>query len=274
MIVDAKWHEDAACRDADPDLFFPRGATGSAQRQIEQATRICRTCLVRTECLAWALDHEVTDGVWGGTTMDQRRAIRRLPVTMTISQEGSDRGSSHPLEHREQAGREQATRSRAAQAAATRIRRGAGVGPDAGGKGAVAARDAERHQPEGGRMTGDFTTADGESVLVAALSPSQFADLAKITGLTRTFAFLERLLLADFSDRADLYTHRATITALLVPWFAERTVTDLATAFAGTSVPWTRVHDLCGLSERHGRRRYRDLAVTGPCRAASSSRGY
>jgi 2-methylfumaryl-CoA isomerase len=92
-------------------------------------------------------------------------------------------------------------------------------------------------------MNGDFTTADGESVLVAALSPSQFADLTETTGLTGTFAFLERLLLADFSARADLYTHRATITALLVQWFAERTVADLATAFAGTSIPWTHVHD-------------------------------
>jgi hypothetical protein len=33
-------------------------------------------------------------------------------------------------------------------------------------------------------------------------------------------------------------THRVTLAALLAPWFARRTVADLAAAFAGTSVPW------------------------------------
>ena len=85
----------------------------------------------------------------------------------------------------------------------------------------------------------DFATADGHRVMVAALTPRQFADLATMARLARTFAFLERLLPADFSTRGDLYTHRATLAALLAPWFARRTVADLAAAFAGTSVPWT-----------------------------------
>jgi 2-methylfumaryl-CoA isomerase len=98
----------------------------------------------------------------------------------------------------------------------------------------------------------DFATADGERVMVAALTRQQFADLAKTTRLGRTFAFLERLLLADFSTCGDLYTHRATIAALLAPWFSRRTVADLAAAFAGTSVPWARLHNLTG---RPGSRR-------------------
>ena len=85
----------------------------------------------------------------------------------------------------------------------------------------------------------DFATADGHRVMVAALTPRQFADLATTARLARTFAFLERLLPADFSTRGDLYTHRVTLAALLAPWFARRTVADLAAAFAGTSVPWT-----------------------------------
>lgn len=84
----------------------------------------------------------------------------------------------------------------------------------------------------------DFATADGHRVMVAALTPRQFADLATTARLARTFAFLERLLPADFSTRGDLYTHRVTLAALLAPWFARRTVADLAAAFAGTSVPW------------------------------------
>ena len=70
------WRETAACRDTDPELFFPVGTAGPALRQIEEAKRICRVCQVRIQCLAWALDNGVTDGVWGGTTPDERRVIR------------------------------------------------------------------------------------------------------------------------------------------------------------------------------------------------------
>jgi 2-methylfumaryl-CoA isomerase len=92
----------------------------------------------------------------------------------------------------------------------------------------------------------DFATADGERVMVAAITRQQFADLAKATRLARTFAFLERVLYADFSTCNDLYTHRETIAALLAPWFSRRTVADLAAAFAGTSVPCARLHNLPG----------------------------
>ena len=101
MTVHVNWRQDAACRDADPELFFPVGTTGPALHQIRDARRICCGCPAQAPCLAWALDHGVTDGVWGG-----------------------------------------------------------------------------------------------------------------------------------------LYPHRATLAALLAPWFARRTVADLAAAFAGTSVPW------------------------------------
>jgi WhiB family redox-sensing transcriptional regulator len=66
MTVRTNWHEDVACRDADPDLFFPIGTTGAALRQMEAAKRICRVCPVQMQCLAWALEIGVTDGVWGG----------------------------------------------------------------------------------------------------------------------------------------------------------------------------------------------------------------
>ena len=89
----------------------------------------------------------------------------------------------------------------------------------------------------GGFIRG-FATADRERVVVAAHTQRQFADLARATRRARTFAFLERLLDADFSACADLYTHRAAIAVLLAPWFGRRTVADVAAAFAETSVPW------------------------------------
>jgi 2-methylfumaryl-CoA isomerase len=97
---------------------------------------------------------------------------------------------------------------------------------------------------EGGGFTRDFATADGKRVMVAALTRQQFADLVSITRLARTFAFLERLLQADFSSTADLYTYRNTIALLLAPWFARRTVADLTAALAGSSVALALLHNL------------------------------
>jgi WhiB family transcriptional regulator, redox-sensing transcriptional regulator len=66
------WRNYAACRDVDPDLFFPLGTVGASLPQIEQAKRVCRTCLVSQSCLSWALDSG-DSGVWGGTTDEERR---------------------------------------------------------------------------------------------------------------------------------------------------------------------------------------------------------
>ena len=35
---------DAACRDVDPELFFPIGDTGPALLQIDEAKQVCRRC--------------------------------------------------------------------------------------------------------------------------------------------------------------------------------------------------------------------------------------
>ena len=37
MTVHSNWRDDAACRDADSDLFFPVGTTGPALRYIDEA---------------------------------------------------------------------------------------------------------------------------------------------------------------------------------------------------------------------------------------------
>jgi WhiB family transcriptional regulator, redox-sensing transcriptional regulator len=88
MTVRINWREDVACLDADPELFFPIGTQGGSLRQIEEAKRICRRCPVRRQCLAWALDTGVTDGVWGGTTPDERRVIRK-PAEPRFTQVGT-----------------------------------------------------------------------------------------------------------------------------------------------------------------------------------------
>ncbi len=64
------WRTRAACRDEDPELFFPIGTTGPALRQIDEAKAVCRTCSVVDECLTWALSSGQDAGVWGGLSED------------------------------------------------------------------------------------------------------------------------------------------------------------------------------------------------------------
>jgi WhiB family transcriptional regulator, redox-sensing transcriptional regulator len=66
----------AACRNADPGLFFPEVAAGPALEAAEQAKRVCRMCPVRARCLEWALGNGAAFGIWGGRTPDERRAVR------------------------------------------------------------------------------------------------------------------------------------------------------------------------------------------------------
>lgn len=72
-----RWIDRAACLEHDPDLFFPVGTTGPAVGQTARAKSVCRTCAVRAECLAWALDTCQDAGVWGGLDEEERREIRR-----------------------------------------------------------------------------------------------------------------------------------------------------------------------------------------------------
>src|SRR5690242_19031242 len=69
MISD--WPSMAACQSGDPDALFVQGAEQNV------AKRICRSCPVRFECLADALDNRIEFGVWGGMTERERRALLR-----------------------------------------------------------------------------------------------------------------------------------------------------------------------------------------------------
>jgi WhiB family redox-sensing transcriptional regulator len=70
------WRLNAACRNADPDLFFPEGTSGGALEEAAQAKLVCSGCQVRARCLDWALAHGASSGIWGGRTEQERRAQR------------------------------------------------------------------------------------------------------------------------------------------------------------------------------------------------------
>ncbi|WP_331731483.1 WhiB family transcriptional regulator [Kitasatospora sp. NBC_01300] len=74
---DRRWRDRAVCREEDPELFFPFGNTGPAILQAEQAKSVCRRCPVMETCLQWALETGQDDGVWGGMSAEERRAMKR-----------------------------------------------------------------------------------------------------------------------------------------------------------------------------------------------------
>jgi len=77
------WRGDAACRDADPELFFPDGDTRSARAHVKTAKLICRGCPVSATCLNWALASGQEAGIWGGLTEDERRRLPRRGLLST-----------------------------------------------------------------------------------------------------------------------------------------------------------------------------------------------
>ena len=71
----ADWRERAICRDEDPELFFPVGSHGPARAKLVAAKGVCALCPVRAACLGWAMGQGEIEGVWGGTSEDERRDL-------------------------------------------------------------------------------------------------------------------------------------------------------------------------------------------------------
>ncbi len=71
------WRRDAACRDSNAELFFPIGTTGLAIDQIDAAKSVCKACPVTEHCLEFALATNQEAGVWGATTEEERRKLRK-----------------------------------------------------------------------------------------------------------------------------------------------------------------------------------------------------
>ncbi len=79
------WQNRGACKDEDPELFFPIGTTGPAMLQTEEAKDVCRRCDVREECLEWALENSQDHGVWGGLSEDERRSLKRKTTRRNVA---------------------------------------------------------------------------------------------------------------------------------------------------------------------------------------------
>ena len=72
--------DEALCAQTDPESFYPE--KGGSTREAKQT---CERCLVRAECLDWALATDERFGIWGGLSERERRAIKK-----TLEQGPSD----------------------------------------------------------------------------------------------------------------------------------------------------------------------------------------
>lgn len=64
--------ESLPCRSNDPELFF-----AESPADVELAKALCRSCPVRVECLAGALDRQEPWGVWGGELLVSGAVVPR-----------------------------------------------------------------------------------------------------------------------------------------------------------------------------------------------------
>ena len=74
------WRDRAACRDEDPELFFPVSEVGPGSEQVQRAKAVCARCPVQRECLNYAIETGLAYGVFGGTTPQERRRVGRQPA--------------------------------------------------------------------------------------------------------------------------------------------------------------------------------------------------
>lgn len=77
------WRDDALCRGADPAAYFPLSysvdrRTNPNAAEVQAVLDMCNSlCPVADACRNWAMETNQSDGIFGGTTPDERRRIRR-----------------------------------------------------------------------------------------------------------------------------------------------------------------------------------------------------
>ena len=73
------WQDAAACRFTGWVLFYSAEGERPAEREEREreAKALCASCLVRADCLEYALERPERAGIWGGLTDGEREALLR-----------------------------------------------------------------------------------------------------------------------------------------------------------------------------------------------------
>jgi 2-methylfumaryl-CoA isomerase len=89
-----------------------------------------------------------------------------------------------------------------------------------------------------GAYGSDFPTGDGRRVMVVAISPKQWRGLQAATGTTDAVEALADELGIDFADEGERYLARDRLGGLFEPWFAARTLDEVASGLDAEGVCW------------------------------------
>jgi len=91
-----------------------------------------------------------------------------------------------------------------------------------------------------GQYGQDFTSSDGVSFMIVALTGRHCRDLTELTATTKAVAALADTLGADFTDEGERYRHRDALGGLFTEWFTQHTGDEIAAGLSATSVLWER----------------------------------
>jgi 2-methylfumaryl-CoA isomerase len=91
-----------------------------------------------------------------------------------------------------------------------------------------------------GQYGQEFTSGDGVSFMIVALTRRHFGDLTELTGTTEAVAALAQTLDADFTDEGDRFRHRDALSGLFAEWFSAHTAAEITDALSAASVLWER----------------------------------
>jgi 2-methylfumaryl-CoA isomerase len=91
-----------------------------------------------------------------------------------------------------------------------------------------------------GQYGQEFTSSDGVSFMIVALTNRHFRDLTELTGTAKAVAALAQELGADFTDEGERYQHRDALTGLFAEWFSTHTGAQATDALSASSVLWER----------------------------------
>ena len=95
----------------------------------------------------------------------------------------------------------------------------------------------------------DFSTHDGERIMLVGLTLKQWHSLCDVCGITAQVSALGQRLVLDLDREGDRFTARESLAGLIGPWVAARTLEQLNACFKGTSVCWSRYQSVTQLLE-------------------------
>lgn len=84
----------------------------------------------------------------------------------------------------------------------------------------------------------DFQTADGGRVMIVALTEGHWWDLVELTGIGDAISALEKALDISLTAEEERYHHREVLSALMKPWFAQRSTEEVTQALEKSHVLW------------------------------------